>query len=28
MHRNASSPVQFFSLPPGQVIEIGKQVAL
>ncbi len=28
MHRNASSPVQFFSLPPGQVIEIGKQIAL
>lgn len=28
MHRNASSPVQYFSLPPGQVIEIGKQVAL
>jgi len=28
MHRNASSAVQFFSLPPGQVIEIGKQVAL
>jgi KUP system potassium uptake protein len=28
MHRNASSPVQFFTLPPGQVIEIGKQVAL
>ncbi len=28
MHRNASSPAQFFSLPPGQVIEIGKQVAL
>jgi KUP system potassium uptake protein len=28
MHRNASSAVQYFSLPPGQVIEIGKQVAL
>ncbi|HET9201933.1 MAG TPA: potassium transporter Kup [Acidimicrobiia bacterium] len=28
MHRNASSPVQFFSLPPGRVIEIGKQIAL
>jgi KUP system potassium uptake protein len=28
MHRNASSPAQFFNLPPGQVIEIGKQVAL
>ena len=28
MHRNASSAVQYFSLPPSQVIEIGKQVAL
>jgi KUP system potassium uptake protein len=28
MHRNASSPVQYFSLPPAQVIEIGKQIAL
>jgi KUP system potassium uptake protein len=28
MHRNSSSAVQYFSLPPSQVIEIGKQVAL
>jgi KUP system potassium uptake protein len=28
MHRNSSSAVQYFSLPPGQVIEIGKQVTL
>jgi KUP system potassium uptake protein len=28
MHRNSSSALQYFSLPPGQVIEIGKQVAL
>ncbi|MGH8870967.1 MAG: potassium transporter Kup [Acidimicrobiia bacterium] len=28
MHRNASSAVQYFSLPPRHVIEIGKQVAL
>ena len=28
MHRNSSSAVQYFSLPPGRVIEIGKQVAL
>lgn len=28
MHRNASSAVQYFSLPPRQVIEIGRQVAL
>jgi KUP system potassium uptake protein len=28
MHRNASSAVQYFRLPPEQVIEIGKQVAL
>ena len=28
MHRNSSSAVQYFSLPPEQVIEIGRQVAL
>jgi len=28
MHRNSSSAVQYFRLPPEQVIEIGKQVAL
>jgi KUP system potassium uptake protein len=28
MHRNASSAVQYFRLPPEQVIEIGKQVEL
>jgi KUP system potassium uptake protein len=28
MHRNSSSAVQYFSLPPSQVIEIGKQVTL
>jgi KUP system potassium uptake protein len=28
MHRNASSAVQYYSLPPEQVIEIGRQVSL
>ncbi|MGH8915832.1 MAG: potassium transporter Kup [Acidimicrobiia bacterium] len=28
MHRNSSSAVEYFRLPAGQVIEIGKQVAL
>jgi KUP system potassium uptake protein len=28
MHRNSSSAVHYFSLSPGQVIEIGKQVTL
>jgi KUP system potassium uptake protein len=28
MHRNSSSAVHYFSLPPGQVIEIGTQVSL
>jgi KUP system potassium uptake protein len=28
MHRNSSSAVQYYSLPPEQVIEIGRQVAL
>jgi KUP system potassium uptake protein len=28
MHRNSSSAVEYFRLPPEQVIEIGKQVAL
>ncbi len=28
MHRNASSPLDYFGLPPEQVIEIGSQVVL
>jgi KUP system potassium uptake protein len=28
MHRNSSSAVQYYSLPPEQVIEIGRQIAL
>lgn len=28
MHRNATSPVLFFGLPPERVIEVGTQVAL
>lgn len=28
MHRNATSPVFFFELPPEQVIEVGTQVAM
>jgi KUP system potassium uptake protein len=28
MHRNSSSAIQYYSLPPEQVIEIGRQVAL
>lgn len=28
MHRNATSPVRFFGLPPERVIEVGTQVAM
>jgi KUP system potassium uptake protein len=28
MHRNATSPVRFFGLPPEKVIEVGTQVAM
>ncbi len=28
MHRNSTSPVPFFGLPPEQVIEVGTQVAM
>ena len=28
LHRNASSPVTYFKLPPKQVIEIGSQLTL
>lgn len=28
MHRNATSPVRFFGLPPGRVIEVGTQVEM
>ncbi|HEU4321024.1 MAG TPA: potassium transporter Kup [Acidimicrobiia bacterium] len=28
MHRNATSPVRFFKLPPEKVIEVGTQVAM
>lgn len=28
MHRNATSPIRFFELPPERVIEVGSQVAM
>jgi KUP system potassium uptake protein len=28
MHRNATSPIMFFGLPPERVIEVGSQVAM
>lgn len=28
MHRNATSPIRFFGLPPTRVIEVGTQVAM
>jgi KUP system potassium uptake protein len=28
MHRNATSPVRFFGLPPEKVIEVGTQVTM